>query len=230
MLRQLAVVLVFLASTIGHADAAMSGPATGSAARIVAGVVALAVGLFLLSRRRRRTISTRDRPSIAVPRRRLKRSASLARGLDTSMLGDDCARTGIEVCEQLPEVEQAKVLLSLGRTDEAAQALAGVSSQPAEGLDAWLRRAAAAPDPNPAHEQPAPFNVSANNCPDNAQASLEDYPHVLKEVMRRWGRADCAVYLDCLMLDSRSGKRAGFPVPVAEEIVLLRRVLQERLS
>jgi hypothetical protein len=74
------------------------------------------------------------------------------------------------------------------------------------------------------------FNVEPSGCVDGASRSLEDYPHVLKEVMRRWGRADCAVYLDCLLLDTRSGKRKGFLITVAKEIILLRRLLQERLA
>lgn len=190
--------------------------------------MALAVGVFFLSRRRRRTISTHHRTVTSVSRRRPRRSASLNLGPDKSMLIEDPGGSAIEVHEQMPEVEQAKVLLSLGRTDEAAQALASVSAQPAEGLDAWLKRASGAADPTNDPGQQALFNVSWSSSLGSAQTSLEEYPHVLKEITRRWRRHDCAVYLDCLMLDSRSGKRAGFPVAVAEEIILLRRILQGR--
>ncbi len=57
--------------------------------------------------------------------------------------------------------------------------------------------------------------------------SLEDYPHVTARVTATWGTQACMDYLYELVHDTRNGERAGFPLEVVEEIVLLLLALQD---
>lgn len=144
----------------------------------------------------------------------------------------------IEVCEAVPEIEQAKVLLRFGHIDDAAASLAAVERNPADRLEGLLRSRVRAQgvDPQAAitafADAARMFNVDLAHAVPEAgpRAALEDFPHVAEEIVARWGQRSCGVYLDCLLLDSRSGNRSGFPASVAAEIILLRRVIEQRLA
>jgi hypothetical protein len=144
--------------------------------------------------------------------------------------------TEIQVSEAVPEIEQAKVLLRFGHIEDAASSLAALSSNPAERAESLLRaRSRAGNDETQAAitglaDATRLFNVdfAGERHPGDADPSLEDYPHIIKEIVARWPERSCAVYLDCLLLDSRSGNRAGFPAAVAAEIILLRRLHDQR--
>jgi hypothetical protein len=53
------------------------------------------------------------------------------------------------------------------------------------------------------------------------RAALEGIPHLARKICSIWGSAELDVYLSGLIMDSRDGSRQGFPVDVAEEILLL---------
>jgi hypothetical protein len=57
--------------------------------------------------------------------------------------------------------------------------------------------------------------------PIEFRASLEGIPHLTQKICSIWGSAELDVYLSGLIMDSRDGSRRGFPVDVAEEILLL---------
>ena len=56
--------------------------------------------------------------------------------------------------------------------------------------------------------------------------TLEDYPHLIRELVSLWGKPEGDKFLTELLEDNRGGKRVGFPQAVAEEIVLLRAVMR----
>ena len=131
----------------------------------------------------------------------------------------------IVVREILSDVEQARLLIGFGQWGKAAGTLATLAERPAEEVDSRLacldRQPTSGPEFNVAWPQPG----SA----DQALRSLECFPHVMGCIVTLWGQFACAVYLDFLLLDTREGTRAGFPVPAAQEIAFLRKLLDERL-
>ena len=52
-------------------------------------------------------------------------------------------------------------------------------------------------------------------------ASLESIGHLAKKICGIWGTAELDAFLSTLILDSRDGKRAGFPMETAAELLLL---------
>jgi hypothetical protein len=59
---------------------------------------------------------------------------------------------------------------------------------------------------------------------------LEQIPHILAMIQATWPEAACLEYLRHLLADNRGGGRAGFPVPVVAEILLLEDILNDRLA
>ncbi|MEZ0315560.1 MAG: hypothetical protein ACAH10_01595 [Methylophilaceae bacterium] len=58
--------------------------------------------------------------------------------------------------------------------------------------------------------------------------SLEEYPHVMKQLQRIWQKSEAAAYLNTLLLDRREGERVGFSLQVLQEIAMLQKVLEIR--
>jgi len=147
----------------------------------------------------------------------------------------DAPAADIEVCDSMSEIDEAKLLLGFGRWQEAGAALAAVAPKPAESVGyqiSRINRGMALGAERVGRESVLPaFNVAWTppGGKDASGQSLESFPHVMAAVQKHWGRYACAVYLDFLLLDTRGGTRTGFPVAVAEDIVMLRRVLEERL-
>lgn len=54
-----------------------------------------------------------------------------------------------------------------------------------------------------------------------SEAALERFPNVLNKISGLWGTRDLDKLIDELIMDSREGSRQGFPVEVAEELLLL---------
>ena len=51
--------------------------------------------------------------------------------------------------------------------------------------------------------------------------SIEDMPRIVSTVCELWSTGDVITYLQQLLRDNRGGKRAGFSLPVVEEILFL---------
>lgn len=75
------------------------------------------------------------------------------------------------------------------------------------------------------------FNVAIPGWDEATEAdgrkSLEDYTHIRDEIICCWPHPQCAHYLYTLLTDNRDGTRAGFPLGVAEDILLLMALLNE---
>lgn len=141
--------------------------------------------------------------------------------------------------EANPVMELADIMLSFGRVKGAAQALREyIDNNPQEALQPWIRlmdvyRMAGMRDefeevarnlnqhfnvevqhweggsaPVPAAEQPRP-------------ESLEDLPRIMGIICELWWTGDVVGYLYQLLRDNRGGKRAGFALPLVEEILFL---------
>jgi len=131
----------------------------------------------------------------------------------------------IVVSENLSDVEQARLLMEFGQWRKAAGTLATLAERPADEVDSRFACLDGHPESGPEFNVAWPQPGSA----DQAPRSIESFPHVMSCIVKLWGQFACAVYLDFLLLDTREGTRAGFPVPAAQEIAFLRKLLDERL-
>jgi hypothetical protein len=50
---------------------------------------------------------------------------------------------------------------------------------------------------------------------------LEAFPHLLKKISAMWGTWELDVFIHNLILDSREGSRAGFPMDAAADLMFL---------
>jgi hypothetical protein len=62
---------------------------------------------------------------------------------------------------------------------------------------------------------------------DHLSELEKSFPHVVEQVVKTWGRQECLVYLESLMVDLR-GDRRGFPFTAMGEILLLREIHLEQ--
>ena len=75
------------------------------------------------------------------------------------------------------------------------------------------------------------FNVKAEewgpaqSIGPQSRDSLENYPHICAQIVKHWQTPDCLPILQALLADNREGTRVGFPLAVAEEILLLVAIL-----
>ena len=63
-----------------------------------------------------------------------------------------------------------------------------------------------------------------------ARMSLEAFPHIVERLAATWGRRESLDYVHALLQDNRAGSRAGFPLAVFEELLLLASLLEERFG
>ena len=137
-----------------------------------------------------------------------------------------------------PTLELAGIMMSLGLAEGAAQTLLEYTeANPRQALQHWLklldiyRSSGNQEDFSEAAEKLRQnFNIQAE---DWAKASaarvpmLEEFSRVAEQVQKLWSQpAECIVFLKHLLEDNREGSRAGFPQPVAEEILLLIEILK----
>jgi hypothetical protein len=136
-------------------------------------------------------------------------------------------------------LELADIMASMGLTSGAAHALVEhIRANPRQALSHWLklldvyRQAGKREEFENAAEEirtnfnvkPGAWNFSSNGSSQNS--TLENYPHIAKQLTKLWPTPACGEFLLTLLADNREGKRAGFPLPVVEEIVLLLAVLR----
>ncbi|MBU0751959.1 MAG: hypothetical protein KJ787_11860 [Gammaproteobacteria bacterium] len=141
-------------------------------------------------------------------------------------------------------LELAEIMVSMGLAHGAAEALIErIHSDPRRALYHWLklldvyRRSDMQEDfERASHELHQSFNVQPEGWlttqPDSR--SLEHYPHIIARLQQLWPSSrhesavtapECVAFLGGLLEDNRSGTRHGFPQSVAEEILLLLKVL-----
>lgn len=133
-----------------------------------------------------------------------------------------------------PAIELADIMISMGLAHGAAQTLSEeVHEHPKLALYHWLklleiyRQSDMKEDfDKAARDLRRYFNVEAQawNAAGSA-LSIEDYPRLAETLQALWPGQECATFLSRLLEDNRGGTRAGFPQSVAEEILLLRQML-----
>jgi hypothetical protein len=158
------------------------------------------------------------------------------------------ATTLDEHFEVNPVMELADIMLSFGRVKGAAQALQEfIDNNPQEALQPWIRlmdvyRMAGmrAEFENVARNLNQHFNVEVQSWEqgsgqleivpmDNADVPpvaprpqcLEDLPRLMNTAVELWKEGDVVGYLYQLLRDNRGGQRAGFALPVVEDILFL---------
>lgn len=144
----------------------------------------------------------------------------------------------IDVAEHESAVELAEIMLSFGRVQGAAQTLADyIEANPKQAVRPWLKLLEVYRDAGMqtefdtlAHRLNQTFNVETMGWdatpPQRFQSSLEGYPHIVAKLVEIWGSRECLDYLSDLVQDNRNGTRAGFPLGVLHEIMLLSSLLE----
>ena len=138
-----------------------------------------------------------------------------------------------------PTLELAEIMLSMGLEQSAAQALVEYSeANPRQAVYHWLklldiyRGSGHRKDfKETAEKLRQHFNIQADDwtrARGGDAPSLEGFGRIIGHIQALWGRAaECEAYLRHLIEDNREGTRAGFPQPVAEEILLLIEILAD---
>lgn len=144
-----------------------------------------------------------------------------------------------------PAIELAEIMLSFGRVNGAARTLEEyIAALPQESARPWIRLLHLY-QRNGMRKEFEALTVKLNRnfnveilAWDNETSSgelelvplagaaakahtLEDIPRLRDEIVALWGKPECIGYLENLLRDNRQGKRKGFPLAVAEEILFL---------
>ncbi len=140
-------------------------------------------------------------------------------------------------------VEEAKILISMGRPAQAISVLLDhIGAQPKTSLHAWLYLL----DVYRSQEQKeefialakrlhTAFNVMTPQWEETRAAmvvatSIEEFPHIVSQLTEAWTSGKAGEYLASLLEDNREGERAGFSLEVLQEIMLLQSVWELRQS
>lgn len=138
-----------------------------------------------------------------------------------------------------PTLELAEIMMSLGLDQGAAETLVEYTeANPRQALHHWLklldiyRKSGHMEDfKETAEKLRHNFNIQAEDWARGNEAetpTLESFARLSEHIQNAWTRPqECISYLRNLLEDNRDGERAGFPRPVAEEILLLIEILQE---
>ena len=141
--------------------------------------------------------------------------------------------TGTEVNESA--VDRAEVFLAFGHADLAIHLLEEhLAENPTESPVPWLlllellEREGLKKEYQEARLScKVHFNLQVADLDESTGShSLEDFPHILAEVGRRWNTADIAPYLDNLLRDDRGGMRRGFDPGTFRDILFLRQLVE----
>lgn len=166
---------------------------------------------------------------------------------------DEPVVDGMQVLVGLEEqaedvIELADIMLAFGRFRGAANLLEdAIGERPTESLRPWTKlldiyceNDMRAEFENAATRLNKNFNVAVQTWDEARHAaatgepapalSLADFPHIRRQIEALWGTVEGAQYLNRLIHDNRDGTRSGFRRHVAEEIVFLSDVLDERLK
>jgi hypothetical protein len=136
---------------------------------------------------------------------------------------------------------QAKILVASGKPKAAAERLvAVVAAKPDDSLEAWLYLLDLYRDMGLktefveyAQRLHTSFNVVTPQWEIKEVAlvmanSLEEFPHIIEALSQHWKDGSAQAYLTGLLKDNREGERAGFSIPVLQEIMLLQAILKIR--
>lgn len=150
----------------------------------------------------------------------------------------DLAETPVPGSHVDPVLELADVMTSLGLAKEAASAvIEHIRQHPHQDPSHWFKvleiyRSTGHREAfdEAVQELRQNLNVAIDDWETDPEkrdrTSLENYPHLSRELQALWPKPECDEFLTKLLEDNRGGKRAGFPQSVAEEIVLLKAILR----
>jgi hypothetical protein len=136
-------------------------------------------------------------------------------------------------------LELAEIMLSMGLAAGAAKTLTEhIRTNPKQALYHWLKLldihrkgGNKIQFEQSSRELQQHFNIQPEHwvqSADSETATLEHYSRIATHIVGIWRRPPEALsYLKHLLEDNRGGTRAGFPQPVAEEILLLIAILKE---
>ena len=137
-----------------------------------------------------------------------------------------------------PAIELADIMTSMGLTSEASVTLVDyIFQDPKRDLAPWLKALEIYRSSGQREEFEwlastlrQHLNVKPDDWddgPNGQRQSLEDFPHLIDKIQKLWPSKAADDFLLDLLRDHREGTRVGFPQAVAEDILLLRRVLRE---
>ena len=158
---------------------------------------------------------------------------------DFSRAPNDTKAVEVRFDQDESAIALAEIMLSFGRPQGATETLARhIEESASDNPRPWLmlldlyRRGGLSGEYTrllPALRQKFNLQVPAwqdLETPVSGLKSLEDYEHIASRVAALWGKQECMDYLYNLIHDNRDGQRAGFPLEVVEEIVLLLLILE----
>lgn len=137
-----------------------------------------------------------------------------------------------------PTLQLAEIMLSMGLTQGAAQALIEYTdANPRQAVYHWLKLLAIYRDTGQRKdfEETAEklrkfFNIQAAgtaSADPGEPPTLESFPRIAEQIVRLWSQPEqCQAYLRQLLEDNRNGSRIGFPQSVAEEFLLLGEIIK----
>lgn len=138
-------------------------------------------------------------------------------------------------------MEQARILSGSGRPKAAIELLENtIETQPDASLEAWLylldlyrETGLKTQFIEYAQRLHTSFNVVTPQWEMKEVAlimanSLEEFPHIIQQLIQHWQGGTALDYLHSLLKDNREGERAGFSIPVLQEIMLLQAILKTR--
>jgi hypothetical protein len=140
-------------------------------------------------------------------------------------------------------IELAEIMLSFGRINSAAEALANfIENNPKEAFVPWLKLL----EVYRANGQRTEFDRIATKLNktfniwtvdwDNFNDALaplhglETTTHVVERLQKLWGTRECQAYLQYLLRDTRDETRRGFPLAAIDDILCLNDILEYRLG
>lgn len=151
----------------------------------------------------------------------------------------DLGMLSVEEIESV--VEEARIFVSMDRTNEAITLLLShIETQPKGSVQPWVYLLDIYRSQNKKDEYIElakrfhhTFNVMRPQWEEAKVAmvmatSLEEFPHIIPHLVAAWTAGEAMQYLEDLLEDNRDGERAGFPLEVLQEIMLLQGILEIR--
>ncbi|MDR1661030.1 MAG: hypothetical protein LBR95_01165 [Azoarcus sp.] len=140
-------------------------------------------------------------------------------------------------------IELAEIMLSFGRINSAAEALASfIDSNPKAAVAPWLKllevyreSGQRAEFDKTARKLNKTFNARAVDWDNfvesrNPAHGLEEMSHITQRLQQLWGTRECQAYLQYLLRDNRDETRRGFSLTAIDDILCLNAILEYDLG
>ena len=140
-------------------------------------------------------------------------------------------------------IELAEIMLSFGRINSAAEALASfIENNPKEAFMPWLKllevyraNGQRTEFDKIARKLNKTFNVWTVDWHNFDEAltpvhGLESMTHIVERLQELWGTRKCQAYLQHLLRDTRDETRQGFPLAAIDDILCLSDTLEQYLG